>query len=109
VLGRRGVLELNAVAPIDQLGSIRQEMKRVIVAVEFNAGHRYQDFDPDMDQVAAYGLGALILGKVASKAGFFAVVAAALVKAKKLVVLLVVGVVAMIKKLASRKTDADAV
>ncbi|TYA89160.1 DUF2167 domain-containing protein, partial [Seonamhaeicola marinus] len=35
---------------------------------------RYSDFNPDIDQVAAYGIGGLIAGKILAKAGFFAVI-----------------------------------
>jgi hypothetical protein len=57
---------------------------------DFNQGHRYAEFDPDMDEVAAYGIGALIAGKLAAKAGLFATL---LILLKKLwiVPLLVIG------------------
>ena len=32
----------------------------VLALADFNQGSRYEDFDPDLDQVAAYGLGALV-------------------------------------------------
>ena len=38
----------------------------------FNPGNRYEDFDSNIDEVAAYGIGALIAGKVAAKAGLLA-------------------------------------
>ena len=74
VLGRRGVLALNAVAGMDMLPEIRENMRDVLGRIHFEEGHRYEDFDPDLDDVAAYGIGALILGKLAGKAGFFAMI-----------------------------------
>ncbi|WP_207885058.1 DUF2167 domain-containing protein [Pseudomonas sp. 30_B] len=81
VLGRKGVLVLNFVAGMEQLPEIEQNVGKVLAMTEFNPGSRYVDFNPSMDKVAAYGLGALIAGKVAAKAGLFAT---ALILLKKL-------------------------
>lgn len=113
VLGRRGVLELNAVASMTQLPTIRREMKTVLGFVEFKQGNRYADFNPDVDQVAAYGLGALIAGKVAAKAGLFKGLLALLLAGKKFLVFGVIALAAMLKgvfgrlreKAASRASD----
>ncbi|HEX8830358.1 MAG TPA: DUF2167 domain-containing protein, partial [Longimicrobium sp.] len=70
VLGRRGVLSLNAVAPMSMLPGIERDMQGVLGFVDFNDGHRYADFTGG-DKVAAYGIGALVAGTVAAKAGFF--------------------------------------
>lgn len=99
VLGRKGVLELNAVSGISQLAAIKPEMEKVYALVEFKEGNRYIDFDPDIDQVAAYGIAGLIAGKVAMKAGLFAGLLKFLVAAKKLIVVLVIGAIAGIKGL----------
>ncbi len=72
VLGRKGVLVLNFIANMDQLPEIQANVPAVLAMTEFNDGSRYADFDPDIDQVAAYGIGALIAGKLAAKAGLFA-------------------------------------
>lgn len=72
VLGRKGVLILNFIANMDQLPDIQKHLPGVLAMTEFNEGNRYADFDPDLDEVAAYGLGALIAGKVAAKAGLLA-------------------------------------
>lgn len=91
VLGRRGVLTLNAVAGMTQLEMVQTAMPAVIAAAEFNAGHRYADFDPDSDDVAAYGLAALVAGGIAAKSGLFAKVFAGVLAAKKIVVPAVVA------------------
>ncbi|MEH6471808.1 MAG: DUF2167 domain-containing protein [Halopseudomonas sp.] len=73
VLGRKGVLVLNFVASMPQLQEINGNLDPVLSMANFDAGNRYQDFDPDIDEVAAYGLGALVAGKVLAKTGFLAV------------------------------------
>ena len=40
--------------------------------MEFNEGNTYADFDPDIDEIAAYGIGGLIAGKVLAKVGLLA-------------------------------------
>lgn len=72
VLGRKGVLVLNFVANMDQLAEIEANVPAVLAATEFNPGQRYAEFNPDLDTVAAYGLGALVAGKVAAKTGLLA-------------------------------------
>lgn len=81
VLGRKGVLVLNFIAGMHQLPQIEENVPAVLAMTDFNDGNRYADFNPDLDEVAAYGLGALIAGKAAAKVGLFA---AALVLLKKL-------------------------
>ncbi len=44
ILGRRGVLVLNAVSSMSQLPSIKEQAQGVLSAVEFNEGHRYTDY-----------------------------------------------------------------
>jgi uncharacterized membrane-anchored protein len=103
VLGRRGVLELNAVAPMPMLPEIKPAMEQVMAHVEFEAGHRYEDFDPDIDKVAAYGIGGLIAGKMLLKTGLFAGLAKFLLAAKKLLIIGAIAVVGGIKALLSRR------
>ncbi|MFN8653776.1 MAG: DUF2167 domain-containing protein [Gemmatimonadales bacterium] len=87
VLGRRGVLVLNAVAGMTYLAPIKSSMREVITFVDFNEGHRYTDFIAGKDKVAAYGIAGLIAGAVATKAGLFKVILTALIAAKKFLVL----------------------
>lgn len=76
VLGRRGVLTLNAVAGMSQLETVQAVMPAIITSAEFREGHRYADYEPGSDSVAAYGLATLVAGKVAAKSGLFAKLAA---------------------------------
>jgi len=106
VLGRRGVLELNAVAPLRQLPQIEPQMEDVLSRVDFVTGHRYEDFDPDLDEVAAYGIGGLIAGKVLAKAGILAGLFKILLAAKKLLVLGAIAVAVVLKRWLGRKDAA---
>jgi uncharacterized membrane-anchored protein len=108
MLGRRGVLVLNAVAGMSQLQDVEADMQSVLAFVDFNAGHRYADFVPGTDKLATYGIGALIAGKIASKAGFFKLLLSGLVAAKKLVAATVIGLIAILRQLFRRKKEATA-
>ncbi|SNR42777.1 DUF2167 domain-containing protein [Hymenobacter mucosus] len=74
LLGRKGVLNLNAVGSVGQLAEVRTTIPAVIKSVSFSKGLQYADFDPKLDDVAAYGIGGLIAGKVLAKVGFFALI-----------------------------------
>ena len=103
MLGRRGVLVLNAVASMDQLKDIEAATPGLLAMVDFQEGHRYVDFDPSKDKYAAYGLAALVAGGVAAKAGLFKGLIVALLAAKKLVIVGVLAVAGFVKKLFGRK------
>jgi uncharacterized membrane-anchored protein len=87
VLGRKGVLVLNAVAGMQQINEIKTEMKNVVAFTDFTAGNGYNDFNSDTDKVAEYGLAALVAGGVAAKLGFFGKIFAFLLLFKKAVLL----------------------
>jgi uncharacterized membrane-anchored protein len=106
-LGRRGVLELSAVAPMEQIASVRAPMEDLVGRVEFREGHRYADFDPDIDTVAVYGIGGLIAGKMALKAGFFKVILGALLAGKKVLIPAFMGVAALGAKVWQRVRTAS--
>src|SRR5262245_47947519 len=100
-LGRRGVLSLNAVASMSQLQAIEKDMQQVLSFVEFDEGHRYGDYVAGMDKVAAYGIGGLIAGKLAAKAGLFKLLMVFAAKFWKLLAVAAVAVGALVKKLLS--------
>ena len=73
MLGRKGVLELNAIASVDQLGEIDAQTPQILGMVDFKEGSRYADFDPKVDKVAKYGIATLVAGgalAAAAKLGF---------------------------------------
>ena len=104
-LGRKGVLELNAVASMKQLALVKKEMPAVLASVEFKQGMRYADFDPDMDTVAAYGIGALVAGKVAAKAGLFKLLIGGILAGKKFIAAGLLGLAALAKKVLGKKDE----
>lgn len=99
VLGRNGVLVLNAISSIKQINQIKGEMKNVTAFTEFTAGNRYNDFDSSTDKVAEYGIAALVAGGVAAKLGLFGKLVAILIAAKKIIFVAVAGAFGWIAKL----------
>jgi uncharacterized membrane-anchored protein len=75
VLGRKGVLVLNAVGGIGKLPEINGKIETILNSVEFQEGNRYADFNPSVDKVAGWTIGGLVAGKVLAKAGIFAFLA----------------------------------
>lgn len=109
ILGRKGVLVMNAISGIGQLPLVRDRMEQVISFADFNAGYRYSDFDPGVDKVAAYGVAALIGGKLALKAGLFAKLGGLLLAFKKFIIIGFIAVMGVVSKLfKGRKKEAAA-
>ena len=106
VLGRRGYLELNVVAPMTALQNIDQTSDKILAMVHFDQGNTYAEFNPDVDETAAYGIAGLIAGGILTKAGFFKGLIALLIASKKLVAIGVVafgaGIYAAIKRFFGR-------
>ncbi|MDW6003739.1 DUF2167 domain-containing protein [Vibrio mangrovi] len=104
VLGRKGVLVLNAVAGMEQLDTIKQETPELLSLTEFTQGNRYDDFDSNTDHVAEYGLAALVAGGVAAKMGLFAKLLALLIAFKKIIIIGVLAVGGLLAKLFGKKS-----
>ena len=100
ILGRKGVLLLNFIANMDQKANIETNLDTILTMAEFDEGSRYENFDPDLDQVAAYGIGALVAGKVLANTGL---IAALLVFLKKFWGVVIIGIGAMLSKRLKRK------
>lgn len=94
VLGRKGYLNLNAIGTIDILPEFKNDVDEILNSVHFTEGNKYADFNPDIDEVAAYGIGGLIAGKLLAKAGFFALI----LKFWKIIAVAVVGAFSIFKK-----------
>ena len=103
VLGRKGVLILNFIAGMDQKPLIDQNLDPVLAMAEFDQGFRYEDFNPELDKVAAYGIGALVAGKVLAKTGM---IAAAVLFLKKFGIFILIGLGALFGKVLKRKKPA---
>ena len=106
VLGREGVLSMNAVASMEQIEQIRAEMRPLIEVAEFNEGYRYAEFNKSTDRMAEYGLGALIAAGVGAKMGLFAKLGALLLAFKKFIFIGLIAIGAFIKRLFGKKDEA---
>lgn len=87
ILGRKGVLSMNAISTMDQLPMIKGNVDKILKMAEFTDGNKYSDFNPDVDEVAAWTIGGLVAGKVLAKVGLWAVVG-------KFLKFIIIGVVA---------------
>jgi uncharacterized membrane-anchored protein len=114
ILGRRGYVSINLVTDPPRLAQYKPQAATVLAATTFGPGARYEDFDEKKgDKVAEYGLAGLVLGgaglaaaklvKIGLFAKFFKVIIAALIAAKKAIVVALVGIGAAIKKLFTGK------
>lgn len=92
ILGRKGVLSMNAVASMSELGMVKRDINKVLNIAEFTEGNKYTDFNSSIDKVAAWGIGGLIAGKVLAKTG---VVAAAGVGIFKFLKIIIIGIGAL--------------
>ncbi len=87
ILGRKGVLVLNAIGSMENLDEIKSQVKPILANVNFTDGNRYADFDSKTDKIAAYGIVGLIAGGVLAKTGLFAKLGLILLKFGKLIFL----------------------
>jgi uncharacterized membrane-anchored protein len=107
VLGRRGVLVLNAVAAMLQLPEIEKNAPKILAALDFNPGNRYADFsEASGDKVASYGIAALVAGGVAAKLGLFKGLWVLLLGLKKFVIIAFVALAAWFRKLFGKSKPA---
>jgi len=105
ILGRRGVLELTAVANVDQFDVIDRQTPEILGMVDFKQGSRYADFDPKVDKVAKYGIATLVAGgalAAAAKLGLLKGLWVFILAAKKFIIIAIVAVAAFFRKLFKR-------
>jgi len=112
ILGRRGVLVLGALSSMDTFPEIDQKIPQLLTMVDFQPGNAYADFDPKVDKIAEYGLATLVAGGAlagAAKLGLFGLlfkyIVVVVLALKKAVILVVVAIVAGVKKLWGKVTD----
>lgn len=74
VLGRKGVLTMQAISQMDEIDSVNRHIDDVLKMVSFKDGNRYDDFDSNTDEVAAWTIGGLVAGKLLAKAGLWALI-----------------------------------
>jgi uncharacterized membrane-anchored protein len=105
ILGRKGVLVLNAVASMMELPDVQKNIEPVLASFSYADGNKYADFNPDVDDVAAWTIGGLVAGKVLAKAGFFAIV----LKNIKLIALAIGGLGTAMWRWYKKKTEVPTV
>jgi uncharacterized membrane-anchored protein len=103
ILGRKGVLSLNAVAGMSELPLVKQDIDKVLHIAKFTAGNTYADFDSNIDKVAAITIGTLVAGKVLAKAGFLAVI----IKFGKFIIIGIAALGGAILKFFKRKKSSE--
>lgn len=87
ILGRKGVLILNAIGTMPNLSLVEKDIPKVLDIVKFSDGYKYKDFDSSIDDVAAWTIGGLVAGKLLAKAGFFVII----LKFWKIILIAIVG------------------
>lgn len=100
VLGRRGHTSIVMVARPSELASAQQALDAVLDGYGFKPGDRYTEWQPG-DKVAEYGLAALVLGgaaAVATKKGFWGLLAGFFAAAWKAIAAAVVGLAAWLRR-----------
>ena len=100
ILGRKGVLVLNAISSMNELPEVNKNIDKVLNIVAFSDGNKYADFNPSVDEVAAWTVGGLVAGKVMAKAGFFVLV----LKFWKVIALAVAGAGSFLWRLVSGRS-----
>jgi len=88
ILGRKGLLSMNAVAPLYALDSVKTHIAEVLAMPKFTDGNKYSDFNPDVDEVAAWTVGGLVAGKILTKVGILAGLG-------KFLKIIIIGIIAM--------------
>jgi len=111
VLGRRGVLVLNALAHMEDFKAVDEKVPDILSMVDFQAGNTYADFDPKVDKIAEYGLIGLITAgglagaaKLGLLAGLWKFIITGAVAFYKIIIVAVVALGAAIKNLWSKIT-----
>ncbi|MBK9176050.1 MAG: DUF2167 domain-containing protein [Flavobacteriales bacterium] len=72
ILGRQGVLVINAVSSMDHLDEVKAVLPEILAMATFNDGYRYDQYDPLVDKLAEQGLDGLIDGKTRERVKEFA-------------------------------------
>jgi uncharacterized membrane-anchored protein len=72
ILGRKGILSMNAIASMNEMPLVKRDIDKVLHMASFTEGNKYSDFDSNIDEVAAWTIGGLVAGKVLAKVGLFA-------------------------------------
>ena len=105
-LGREGYISMNLLTDLADIETYRPRVKALLANLDFAKGKRYADFNGSTDKVAEYGLAALVAGVAAHKLGFFALIAAFVVKGFKVIALATIAGLAAVKRFFGNKPSA---
>ncbi len=103
ILGRKGVLSMNAVALMSELDLVKKDINTILAIPSFTEGNAYKDFDSKTDNVAAWTIGGLVAGKVLLKVGLWATIVKFLAASWKFILIGIVAVWGGIKKFLGKK------
>lgn len=106
LLGRKGVMEAVLIVRPDELPSTLPAFRELLAGYDYASGQNYAEYKPG-DNVAKYGLAALVLGGAgvgAAKLGMLGWLAVFFKKAWKVVVVVLIGIAAFFKKILNRIT-----
>ncbi len=106
-LGRDGYFKLDLVTSNSTITEDKLDASKILSAITFNQGKRYEDFTVATDKVAEYGLAALVTGVVAKKLGLLALAGVFLVKIWKLVILIPILLWGFIKRIFKRLVNSS--
>lgn len=94
ILGRSGYVIIRAVASPDDQQKLIANNDKIVSSIKYDAGYRYEDFNPETDHVAEWTIGGLIAGKVLAKAGVWAIIA----KFGKVIAVAILAFIAAMRK-----------
>lgn len=98
VLGREGYVSLNLLTQASTVDEDKQDAHALLERVRFNPGREYTAYNHSTDNVAAFGLAALVAGVAAKKLGLLALIGVTIVKFAKVITVAVVAGMAGVRK-----------
>lgn len=109
ILGRSGYTSAILVSNPQTMEKDLLDFKQALQSFDYVPGEKYSEWKQG-DRVAAYGLGALVLGgatALAAKKGFFAVILGFLAASGKFIAVAVLGALAWLKSIFTRKKNKE--
>ena len=84
-LGRDGYFEMNLLTGSQHIEQDKPMVHKILSSFAYNPGKRYEDFVPETDHLAEYGIAALIGGVAAKKLGLIALAGVFIAKFAKII------------------------
>jgi len=103
-LGREGYFALDLVTDEKAIAADKPHAAKLLAALDYKDGKRYEDFNASSDRLAEFGLAALVGGVVAKKLGFLALIGVAFLKFWKLALVGLAVAAGAVTKLFKRKS-----